>query len=258
MTDSKVIVHCGPFSFSLSLLYSLYDKIDDCIGYFEKKGLRTSLFMKFICQSSAQICDLKSQNIGLDRQDYSRITNVLRGQIIKQTAEPREKIYGITGLFRPWRDGLLIDYRLSVGDVYVTAFKFTVQMYNSLNILVDQIRIPKVERLTELPSWCPDWSQNLNPIYTADGINARGDTSIWDVPAFFQRKFRACKNALPKITFTNNDKVLTVSGLVLDVIENLAGCFSSTSSLLDKTQAKTLSNVMDLAQLFSGGPYWSY
>jgi hypothetical protein len=76
--------------------------------------------------------------------------------------EPQDKIYGILGLFSKDRDvGIQADYRSDPADVYRRATKALLQRSGNLDVLGFCFPF-KVPRVTNLPSWVPDWGSSGN------------------------------------------------------------------------------------------------
>ncbi|KAF2690803.1 hypothetical protein K458DRAFT_63191 [Lentithecium fluviatile CBS 122367] len=79
----------------------------------------------------------------------------------KKSTNPRDKVYGLYGLFDHIRIPRLpqVDYTKPVQQIYSEITRVAVEVDNSLEIL-EELRLPP--RIPDLPSWVPDWS---NPDY---------------------------------------------------------------------------------------------
>jgi hypothetical protein len=257
LIKSKVIVHCGSASFPLLSLCGLYELLKRYLYSLDDYERHHSC-AAFIHQSCLQIMNLKSQEKNLVQPDVTTMMQLLRYQSLRQTTDPRDKIYGVVGLVRVWRNGgLPVDYGLSVRHVYAMAFKYTVEQYQRLHILVHQARTTGAQRLAELPSWCPDWNHNVD---LPNAYHVKGDRIIdyWKLPANLPLGASAAGNSSARVSWANDYQILKASGVVLDVIESLTGCFNERGSFASHTTSAVFRYAMSLAKRFSGGPYWSY
>ncbi|KAI1281447.1 heterokaryon incompatibility protein-domain-containing protein [Xylaria sp. FL0933] len=114
------------------------------------------------------------------------LLNIIRAYRRKLTSEPRDKVFGILGVLpEVVRKEFLVDYSLSVKEVYTNVVDFLLNTTNRLDVICESIHFPKQNGIANLPSWVPDWSQN--PEITALGysyrFNAADDTDAdWEFP----------------------------------------------------------------------------
>ncbi|KAI1351667.1 heterokaryon incompatibility protein-domain-containing protein [Xylaria sp. FL0043] len=129
------------------------------------------------------LLDIDSANSVLQE---GSLLNIIRAYRRKLTSEPRDKVFGILGVLpEVVRKEFLVDYSLSVKEVYTNVVDFLLNTTNRLDVICESIHFPKQNGIANLPSWVPDWSQN--PEITALGysyrFNAADDTDAdWEFP----------------------------------------------------------------------------
>ncbi|KAI1742242.1 heterokaryon incompatibility protein-domain-containing protein [Xylaria scruposa] len=255
--QTGVLVHCGRWSFPLTWLYKLHTIYTKYLDTYQDNRLPT--FQKFIRQVFAYIEFLKPQKGQIEQSDYSTTINILRHQHMRRTTDPRDNIYGIVGIVAAWRGSFPVDYRLESDGVYVAAFKFITIRYGHLGLLVDQWRISSLRNLDGLPSWCPDWTINIDPASTELSSKPR-NSSFWNIPGFIgggKSNFNKFNNSVSDFYFESNDRVLVASGIELDIIEEFTGRFGN-DPVLANSQGKVLHEALTLGMKSCGGPYWSF
>ncbi|KAI1426725.1 heterokaryon incompatibility protein-domain-containing protein [Xylaria sp. FL1777] len=107
------------------------------------------------------------------------LLDIMRAYRRKLTSEPRDKVFGILGVLpEDVRKEFLVNYNLSIKEIYTNVVDFLLHTTNSLDVICESIYFPKQNSVANLPSWVPDWSQN--PETTALGCSynftAAGDT----------------------------------------------------------------------------------
>ncbi|KAK4664073.1 uncharacterized protein QC763_500170 [Podospora pseudopauciseta] len=123
---------------------------------------------------------------------------------------PQDKIFGLMGLFSEGRDvGIEVDYRLDAEDVYRQATKSLLQQSGNLDAL--GFCYPyKIPRVTNLPSWIPDWGSVGNlalPLMN----DAKGQP----------RTTHASRGLRSNPRWENNDTTLLLDGHIIDTIAKL-------------------------------------
>ncbi|KAJ8122854.1 hypothetical protein O1611_g9737 [Lasiodiplodia mahajangana] len=107
------------------------------------------------------------------------LLNVLRSCRRKLTNEPRDRVFGILGVLPAVvRQEFPANYNSSVKEIYTNVVDFLLSTTESLDILCESIHFLRQSSVFNLPSWVPDWSQNLDVTalgYTYD-FAAAGDT----------------------------------------------------------------------------------
>jgi hypothetical protein len=87
------------------------------------------------------------------------LLEVLRACRRKLAADPRDKVFGILGVLpKEIRDEFLIDYNLSVKEVYTNVVDYVLHNTERLDVICEAIYFPLNIRAATLPSWVPDWS----------------------------------------------------------------------------------------------------
>jgi hypothetical protein len=260
-TESKVIIHFGKLSFPLTSIYNhcrLLSHFAESCDCHSAEIMPTLVVLRNIMRLYTQVYLLSMQ--GTDKSHTGKtlqsILNLLQRQSFRRTTDPRDKIYALVGLIPQWRDGRLsVDYRLSVRHVYAAAVKSVAELYNTLDHLITPFAIPKGISLAELPSWCPDWSK---VVHMDGGMTMAEDICFDDVVLFLVRDCDASRNGPPKISFANDDQILTASGLRLDIVQCFADCEGGGIPFTKEIAWKMIQHAAGLARSFIGGPYWTY
>lgn len=101
----------------------------------------------------ALILALYENTISLRHKRNRQLTlhNALDHFRIRNTKDPRDKIFGLLGLTDP-KTRQLIDYKLSKKQVYINCVRYGLKATNSLRPLM---RLPESNQDTTLPSWVP-------------------------------------------------------------------------------------------------------
>lgn len=121
--------------------------------------------------------------------------------------DPRDRVYGVLGLTRgpsgPW---INVDYALSIEEIFHrVAVAFLTNDANGIDLLTFA---QQPRKLPGLPSWVPDWTSTLPGKYLG-------------LPTWFRASGRT--GTIPKpFTLKANDKILTLSVLLVDKIAQLA------------------------------------
>jgi hypothetical protein len=103
----------------------------------------------------------------------------------------------------------VIDYALSVKEVYTLAFKYCAEKSRFLNVISNhqfRMGVDGPGHVEDLPSWLPDWRSLW---FAGDIITASGQV---------EKSFNASGGHQPVIQYLNNNRVLSVRGFVLDRI----------------------------------------
>ena len=137
-----------------------------------------------------------------------------------QVSNPKDRIYGLLGLVEDINlqpEVLPIDYSLTDEEVFIAAAKYIIEGYGRLELLSllrpGQLVLSKYD----LPSWCPDWTINFNKdsVVKASRLlqHALRDAylPVWESSA--------------KISFGPERNAMTVAGIAVDTIKDIAGEF---------------------------------
>jgi Heterokaryon incompatibility protein (HET) len=123
-------------------------------------------------------------------------------------SDSRDLVYSMLGLANA-SDFPVIDYALSVKEVYAVAFKYCVEKSRSLNVICNhqfRMGVDGPAHVEGLPSWLPDWRS----LWFAGTIISAGGQK--------DKQFNASAGRQPVIEYLNNDHTLSVQGFVLDRI----------------------------------------
>jgi hypothetical protein len=165
--------------------------------------------------------------------------------------DERDKIYGMLGIMKAWHnERLIVDYERPVQTIYAQAFRIIVEDSMLLDILCTQIWFPARARMLGLPSWCPDWSKNLN----------RADITDQPPNSLFQydpNSYHASGTTKAVVHFSDGNKVMFVEGLWLDVVENLSDELTEPFQLIEESKRLKWMELEKMALAGAKGPYWS-
>jgi hypothetical protein len=133
--------------------------------------------------------------------------------------DARDRIFALLGLATDVsaedRDFVYPNYSLSVEEVYQRFARWCILEKRDLDILSCAQNYEAPSNLA-LPSWVPDWSRHSH------------SHDIWK----FQ-KFRASGSSLPCVSVSSDNKNLTIKGLVVDKIQQLALSYYQFSLMRD-------------------------
>jgi hypothetical protein len=133
------------------------------------------------------------------------LLRVLRTCRRKFASDPRDKLYGILGVLPEHiQKCFLVDYRLTVKDVYTAIVKFLLIRTGKLDIICEAIHFPIHTSSTNVPTFVPDWSHipQTSAMGFKYGFSASGD---------YQAICKFRDNRLNK---------LEISAIELDVVKN--------------------------------------
>ncbi|KAK4443202.1 hypothetical protein QBC34DRAFT_212842 [Podospora aff. communis PSN243] len=85
---------------------------------------------------------------------FSLLLNMFRGRL---ASDPRDKVVALSGL----AGTVTADYSLATNDAFMYAARTSITDTGSLAPL---LRVPELNRTTDLPSWAPDWRAGLDPV----------------------------------------------------------------------------------------------
>ncbi|KAF3046813.1 hypothetical protein E8E11_005536 [Didymella keratinophila] len=122
------------------------------------------------------------------------LLDIMRACRRKLTAKSHDKVFGILGVLpEEIRIEFIVDYELSVKDVYISVVDFVLSTSRQLDIIRESIHFPMHTGSAGLPTWCPDWSHipdtsSLRRSLGYPSFKASGDSSAIYKPADEHRK----------------------------------------------------------------------
>lgn len=122
------------------------------------------------------------------------LLEIMRACRRKLTAKPQDKVFGILGVLpEETRIEFIVDYNLSVKEVYISVVDFVLSTSRQLDIIRESIHFPMHTGSAGLPTWCPDWShipetKSLGRSYGYPEFRASGDRHAIYKPADEHRK----------------------------------------------------------------------
>lgn len=121
---------------------------------------------------------LTQQRVTFKHYESLGFWDVLRCNALRQTQDDRDRVYAFLGLVPFLHQDIIVDYTLSAEEVYATATKAIIRVSRSVDVLDALPSMHKGRsRLTNLPSWVPDWTlaSPQAPILCHDNLfNAAG------------------------------------------------------------------------------------
>lgn len=164
----------------------------------------------------------------------------------RRASDPRDKVFALLGL-GPNNMGTYIDadYSLTTPQLYKN---LVTNLIESTNDLLPLLRKYELGRRSDLPSWAPDWSAEVDmwPEYEADHIIAYSS-------------FNA-SNGTTAIIYSAIESVLSLSGLAVDQVTMLGCCLEKPSRGAVEMAQKQWEELLDYESIKSrqyvgGGTY---
>ncbi len=229
--SGTIEVACGPRKMAWQVLYRFTDAVttaissgqmDACMQVVRDEGLRLNTK---ILHHLLTLRRLRKEAIkGKQLQMLSVLDSTRRAL----ASDDRDKIYGILSFVKD--ASILVprpDYNCSTQQVYKSLVLAYVDHYKNLDILV---QASATKKLTGLPSWTPDWSEEkrisrLNRRHSRTGFfHAAGGTAASIIPS-------------------PDDNLMICEGIPIDTLDGLGHCLLETSSraqLSDPENAKSM------------------
>ncbi|KAM7212457.1 hypothetical protein V8F06_012144, partial [Rhypophila decipiens] len=170
---------------------------------------------------------LQSGAFATAQASQQRLLDLLANFRIFQATDARDKVFGIYSLLSDEdlaQVTLEQDYDLDIITVYTQSVIDCIALDGSLDVLsLGGIMCPPEH--SKLPTWVPDWSYKdrakpLHPRFLA--AMSFGDTTI-ETDNDMTSIRSAARNSAPKFHVSGDQKVLTVSGYILDRISLVGG-----------------------------------
>lgn len=153
--------------------------------------------------------------------------------------DPKDHVYELLGLYREFFPvshviplALLLDYSRPVGDIFADATKYGIQDSQRLSVLREVSHRSTKELHNEIPSWVPRWDRTWDPDWDPEGL---------DSPIF---KVSKDSVVLSKLLESGESRVLSVSGFMIDSIENVSEIFTASleQTPINSSNSSTTSN----------------
>jgi hypothetical protein len=156
--------------------------------------------------------------------EYGDLVHLVVKHLGAQATNPRDKVYALAGIAGSLsKYGLEIDYTIGVDKVFEDITRSCLRKKSDLDIL-SFARGSKDDPETA-PSWVLDWKYDSEkepmPVYSF----AWGSALMED-----GRRFYATKNSLSEISFGENEKLLGISGSLLDTVSHVGLMMTSTQN----------------------------
>ncbi|ETS86704.1 hypothetical protein PFICI_00532 [Pestalotiopsis fici W106-1] len=153
-----------------------------------------------------------------------------------KATDPRDKVYGLLGLASIDSDSsnVRVDYSQSIEDCYRTALLDIIKASGSLEILQLCRKPPGLKatyKSPQLPSWVPDLRLDASDLHQETDLHGFGplgfqsapgiEDLISQHPGWQTQMFSASKGSVERNPNLINDKVLMVSGLMIDTVNGI-------------------------------------
>jgi hypothetical protein len=197
----KRTVYCGSNSISWARLIKARDYILHLCETTGASRITSTNFTKVMATEGPKSIIIPWN---VDTQSLPDLLEMLLSFRTKISTDPRDKVYGITGLTSTRNNrGFTVDYSRTVSEVYRYVVKHVVTATHNLEI----ISVGKGSVHPEwLPSWAPDWSQ---PTKTRSSpIHSRG--------------FNAALGKPVDATFDSTNRILRAQGIKIGMIQSVA------------------------------------
>lgn len=223
-------IWCGSSSLSWDALEYSVQKFSEALDTVWSKHIQSLGGITIVRERVDSIARLAKLRSNRDKLTIMGVLSVVGGN---DCADPRDKIYGLLGLFSdPKRYFPVPDYTMSVEAVYRRAFVAIGMQTGELDFLsLVQNRLDDSHSST-LPTWCPDSrASDFN-------IAARLNTSI-TLPAGSIPQFRAAANKTSAARCSRDTTQLSLPGIVIDIIDGVFPSGFDNSLILKYTAQPT-------------------
>jgi hypothetical protein len=160
-----LVVHCGEQTVSwrvCKLASKAFWNYKEHLDYYFPRGLSSEARGEY---SLSQVLGYQGPNSIPDAGFIQHLgdhplLDVMRICRRKLSADARDKVFGILGLLpEATRSDFPVDYSLSVKEVYVGVVDSILFTTQRLDVICESIHFPPYANSSNLPTWCPDWSQ---------------------------------------------------------------------------------------------------
>jgi hypothetical protein len=135
-----------------------------------------------------------------------------------QATDPRDKVFALVGMASDALDeSIQPDYHKSVSEVYISMAKYLLTR-NYLVRTLPEAGIGHVRKITDIPSWIPDWSSPPK-VYRLSNI-----------PNSKQADYSSSGQTQAHIQLHEESNMITVRGICVDQIAKLAPVLADTMS----------------------------
>ncbi|CAN9157338.1 unnamed protein product [Alternaria alternata] len=148
------------------------------------------------------------------------LLEVLRACRKKLSENPRDKIFGVLGILpSDIRERLHVSYDTSVKSLYLEVARLIVCSTHRLEVMREAIHFPVQISLTDLPTWCPNWTQ------------------VPENSALSSDDFSAASNRDAEYEFKDEFRKLEIKAVELDIINTTGVAVGTLCSLQDYLMA---------------------
>ena len=181
------------------------------------------------------VADLINQRA---KQDDYDLLSLVSEHCHRGATDPRDKIFAFVGMVNDVPDQF-VDYTKPLSETLLYCAKSLMQASNDVKFLCHVIRAQRKDwnhdisslpggssigyeaEALDLPTWCPDWTQDLQP---GLGTGIRATRREY---RYLHKTFSAGANTTASIRFPS-DRHLGVSGLIADTIKAVGVCHTGT------------------------------
>lgn len=147
-----------------------------------------------------------------------------------RATDERDRVYSLLGLAKDFKMIRPLDPNSTVEDVYTDLVRSFIKEYNNLDIICYSHLFSNSGSSTDakkLPSWIPDWRARVEgkvtPVMASQGSTFGTGNFRPHVVRKSDAVYRASGKRPPQFKISDNSKVLTCTGIILDKIDGLGG-----------------------------------
>jgi hypothetical protein len=179
------------------------------------------------------------------KQELEDLVHVVVRNLGAMATNPRDKVFALAGIALPGESSIDIDYTLDVDRIFETVTASCLKTRTDLDIL-------------SFAQGCRNDSSAVTPSWVLDSNYSIADDPMpvfsfaWG-PALMEdgKVFRATLDSRSTITFKEDEKLLAVSGIVLDIITGVGSLMTNTQAGLPQLSWKYWSGLIDDFMCFS-------
>lgn len=172
-----------------------------------------------------------------DKEDEPPLLDLLYTHMGKLSTLSLDKVYALVGMSSSRHTFGPIDYTRSIVETFIHTARHIITTSRNLDVICV---CQNEDVIHKLPSWVPDWERRLeHPKHRVIGLQIRDNPS-----------FRAAgEDSTAIVSFSDDSKILTARGVIVDTIEAMSSKFWKDSAHNDDKK------IIDTLQAFK--EWWS-
>ncbi|KAH8648801.1 hypothetical protein BGZ60DRAFT_390277 [Tricladium varicosporioides] len=228
----EVQVFCGERQITWTELLKMSENM-------KKKEIRDLLVIEYPNDPTSIYSLTGGGPLKLELSDYSNsaeppLMALLYTHMSKLSSDPKDKVYALVGISSTKK--IETDYSWSVYDAYVNTAWRLINITKCLDLIcVSQ----NDSNIYNLPSWVPDWERrSVHPNHRVMGLHIR-------------RMFKAAGDSVSVCSFSDDKKILTARGFIVDSISEITTPFYMEGDDKEEKVIHTLKAFIEWWALFS-------